>query len=1374
MTRFAVTRVASSVLTTRVIRLFIPIWEIAPFFAFSKKRVILAYRVHVACGEKRNKMRRSLLLTTGFWLAAMLAFALNSYAATHKLTWTLPNITVYDDPDEGTTLTSPADVEENKLIELSVDDTPQAGTELYVILTGTNGEKIEVKHKKQSPTSASFNMPAYDVTLTIEWRSNQKTLSWEDATDFSSVKVEGTEAQLSSGASVAAGAKIEVKATEVHKKPGTVAKLRVNGKSAKKDESDPLFFTFKMPDANATMVLVWEKNTKALKWDASKNEFETVTKHETETGEGTSVNPNDEIEIGHTVKVKIKAPATGTHTDEVPWLKLSDRTDLVKRSSDYESSGTDFVFTIEDIADEAIDMSLEWKPRPPKLIWTKDEISRITIDDITSVDPDELAQPELIIEKGASVEVIVNTDGQEEGTEPWLKIGDTESAPVDGTEATFKFVMPDSDTQLKRIWKDVTQAYKLTFADGTFKDGAEDIAFQFAKVETKDGVVTSGGNVRKGLTVKMRINVPNELYEVEAVGSKEEKDSEGVVTSKFGEKVSAKSFTDSEGSGWQFFMPKEDIELDVHLKKVKSNEFTFANKEGEYEVTAKLEGMTTDLVGPKATIKVGRKVELTFNPVDGREIVDVNLKKGEQTITKGTPKGNSKTVFTFTMPENDITLDVTTKAVINGKPVSWDESTYSAFGSLAVTVLGKEERQITSGDPVEKGASVEAVFSPSLTATPKKIVESFDVDGVAEVSPVTGKENTWRFIMGDEPAKIKITLKDKPILTYVLNWDLTDAPDAIVKVVVDGQEVPNGAKIEEEKELTISVTPGSLKYIVDTVRLNRLTPRLNNGVYKETMPAKNSTLRVVFAKRPKDDTRQFVFADEANQYKVTAKVEDKDLLQKDKNNVTVGDDIVLTIAPDGTAATTGKVVKKVLLAPEDGSTPVEATRKDRTTWNCEMQLKHSKLTVELGDPEAHKLTLPTIEGVTIAVTVDGSALTGKEVQVLEGKMLKIKITTPDDKAITAVKFGEEVLTEKDGFYEVPMWYEDIALSVEATAVHKLILTPQEGITITATVEGAEVKDGAKIPEGKKVVVSVSVTDDTLELSLVEVNGEVAPQSADGLTREFDMPTKDATITVSVKKKEHALTIVNGGATLSVKRGDRQVKDGNKVPNGEKVTLEITQLPKGMLVEKVTITTTKGDEPVTLTELKGEFVMPNEAATLTVVLMVDEGNLITVTDGGAKVKIMNGTTEVTSTTKVKAETDLVITVTNVPEKKEIESVKFNNAPLTPEADKSYKVKMSATAATLVVTLKDKTPQAVEDVVFAGVVVAPNPFAAQLRIVGNGVMGRYALLNTQGQVLVAGELNATETEVAAAENIPAGLYLLRLSANGVSKTFKVVKK
>lgn len=120
------------------------------------------------------------------------------------------------------------------------------------------------------------------------------------------------------------------------------------------------------------------------------------------------------------------------------------------------------------------------------------------------------------------------------------------------------------------------------------------------------------------------------------------------------------------------------------------------------------------------------------------------------------------------------------------------------------------------------------------------------------------------------------------------------------------------------------------------------------------------------------------------------------------------------------------------------------------------------------------------------------------------------------------------------------------------------------------------------------------------------------------------------------------------------------------------------------------------------------------------------------------------------------------------------MKFNNAPLTAEADKSYKVKMSATAATLVVTLKDKTPQAVEDVVFAGVVVAPNPFAAQLRIVGNGVMGRYALLNTQGQVLVAGELNGTETEVAAAENIPAGLYLLRLSANGVSKTFKVVKK
>ncbi len=81
-------------------------------------------------------------------------------------------------------------------------------------------------------------------------------------------------------------------------------------------------------------------------------------------------------------------------------------------------------------------------------------------------------------------------------------------------------------------------------------------------------------------------------------------------------------------------------------------------------------------------------------------------------------------------------------------------------------------------------------------------------------------------------------------------------------------------------------------------------------------------------------------------------------------------------------------------------------------------------------------------------------------------------------------------------------------------------------------------------------------------------------------------------------------------------------------------------------------------------------------------------------------------------------------------------------------------------------------AVEDAVFANVVVAPNPFSFMLRVAG--VEGRYELISVQGVVLRAGALFETETLVETSD-LNAGLYLLRLTAtNGATKTFKVVKR
>ena len=87
---------------------------------------------------------------------------------------------------------------------------------------------------------------------------------------------------------------------------------------------------------------------------------------------------------------------------------------------------------------------------------------------------------------------------------------------------------------------------------------------------------------------------------------------------------------------------------------------------------------------------------------------------------------------------------------------------------------------------------------------------------------------------------------------------------------------------------------------------------------------------------------------------------------------------------------------------------------------------------------------------------------------------------------------------------------------------------------------------------------------------------------------------------------------------------------------------------------------------------------------------------------------------------------------------------------------------------------ESASAVEDAVFASVVIAPNPFGAQLCISNGDLHGKYALYNAQGVVVTSGVLEGTETRINTSM-LPAGMYLLRLSAdNGVVKTYRVVKQ
>ena len=116
---------------------------------------------------------------------------------------------------------------------------------------------------------------------------------------------------------------------------------------------------------------------------------------------------------------------------------------------------------------------------------------------------------------------------------------------------------------------------------------------------------------------------------------------------------------------------------------------------------------------------------------------------------------------------------------------------------------------------------------------------------------------------------------------------------------------------------------------------------------------------------------------------------------------------------------------------------------------------------------------------------------------------------------------------------------------------------------------------------------------------------------------------------------------------------------------------------------------------------------------------------------------------------------------------IECKEIGTAKITVQTD------LGSHTATCEVTVTE--PAGVEEAVFEGVVVAPNPFSSMLRITlgKEGDNFSYILMNTQGVVIRKGVMQEAEATIDT-EALPAGLYILQLQGKeGAVKSWRVVK-
>ena len=679
----------------------------------------------------------------------------------------------------------------------------------------------------------------------------------------------------------------------------------------------------------------------------------------------------------------------------------------------------------------------------------------------------------------------------------------------------------------------------------------------------------------------------------------------------------------------------------------------------------------------------------------------------------------------------------------------------------------------------------------TATATSGKEFESLLVNGkdVTNKVTTTGAETVYECKATGEKGKDE---GGKGVMTIVVAFKtpgqvnkhkltFTNPEGATVKVTVDGQDKPSDSEIEAGKDLVISVEVTDNTQQVKSVKLNTTEVAKDGDNWKAKMPNEAATLVVTLEEKPAAQSMIMLDVPEGVELKIedVSEATPKPVIPN-QTKVMEGTALEITV----TKKPEGKLIDKVLFDNEE-------LEEEGGKYKADMEDHDVTIKVTLKqDPAAPKYAFTFAGTADFDVTAKkGTETLTSPAQVAAGEDVTLTITLKAGvtKSIKSVKVGDVVAKKgtaaNEWMFTMPGKAAELAVElVEAEKTHKVTFADGEGYTIGVTnISGGaqSINTGDKVAEGTELLAEITVTNPKKEVKVVKANTTDATKGADANHWTFTMGTEDITLTVELQDKTtpqpsegNVLTIVANGTTVKVMNGATEIKSGDKVAKDVKLTVEVSNIPADKEIEKVTL----NEVEMTLVEGKYEGNMPDAAATLKVVLkekgapQPEEGNLIKVTANGATVKIMAGTTEVKADTKVKAGIDLVITVT-APAGKVIDNVSFNNTVVKPEANKSYKVKMSATEATLVVNLKKAA--AVEDAVLAGVVAYPNPMVRELVVSNLAEVENVALVNAQGVVVRTVKPNGASELRLAVEDLPAGVYMLVVERNGARKAIRIVK-
>ena len=430
-----------------------------------------------------------------------------------------------------------------------------------------------------------------------------------------------------------------------------------------------------------------------------------------------------------------------------------------------------------------------------------------------------------------------------------------------------------------------------------------------------------------------------------------------------------------------------------------------------------VQGVTLTLGTTNNTYIKDDTVTLTVEK-EGTDIVTVTAKNGDTDVAltevqeaaqdeaaaQATTE-KAKTVYTFTMPDGDVTISVTKAA-----------KTYA----VKVADANKDTLKITSPeadlDKVAEGTSVTVVATPKdgYTLTADGVVVTYGDNQTLKATPDTEKANTYTFAMPAGDATVSAAFEEVKkynvtVAGTVENGTVGVEPKtAAAKDVVTVTVTPNTNFKYTDGSLKATYTDGGTKKEINDFK----AVDGKENTYTFEMPAADVTVSAAFEEIATETYTVTVTKD--GDGKVTVNEQETEKLEGLKS----GDTVTLKINPIDTDTLLTELAGVTVTS---GKVDVSTTKVDENTYTFKMPDGDVNVSVQFTTVEYSIVTTADpAEGGTITVTVNGKSELKRAPKDAE---MAVTVTPNTGYELELARHGQASITDKvkdGGTYTVGM------------------------------------------------------------------------------------------------------------------------------------------------------------------------------------------------------------------------------------------------------------------------------------------------------------------------------------------------------------------